>query len=66
MKYTCSTRENFGVRNYVKEMQSKSAEVTLTLLSEIMNLKFHLDNSCLNCETDWISGWVRGHIHKAE
>lgn len=70
MKYTCKTKEAFAVSNYTNPNASGqsgthlkerlSPEVTLAMASPLIKMQLHLDSCRLNCETDWISGWVRG------
>ena len=63
MKYTCKHKEAFAVKNYTKSPPPQAVYkmgVTLNLIAPPATLKLHINSTELNCETDWISGWIQG------
>jgi hypothetical protein len=69
MKYTCKHKEAFAVKNYTKPPQAAVYKmgVTLNQIASPATLKLHINSTELNCETDWISGWIQGkHARQPE
>lgn len=68
MKYTCKQKEPFAVKNYLKPASEVARMgVTLSMQSPAASVKLHIDQTELNCETEWISGWIQGkHARRPE
>jgi hypothetical protein len=64
MKYTCKNRQAFSVRNYSRDnLKSEMVQPSVKFVMQghpSVTLEVKYDKTRLNCETDWVSGWVRG------